>query len=251
MGGNSPSPCSRAGSHAAGSSGRRGALKEQMQCTRGAEVISRRAYAAATPLVGAVAMVGYLRFGNNVAGNLLTSLSADGNSHEVGLLDKAFMLATSTYGIVLVAASAFVAAPCRTAALELFLVRRSAGGASTKTFRRATGAVLAACAVTAWFVRDLASLIGFLGAWAAGPLVFILPALIIVELARQEDGRPILSASNAVPIALLLFGATLILSSTAGFLSIALTYPAGHRGQRVMMHNLNYITVGNITGPPL
>lgn len=212
----------------------------------GIEEASLRAFMGSAPLIATIAAIGYLRYGEAVAGNLLVSLSTDKNGVSIAdsALDKGFALIKVAYAAVLIASAAFVAAPCRNTALELFLVRRSAGGPSTRTFRKATVSMFLACMLLAWLVEDLSALLGFLGAWAAGPLVFIMPAGIAIELAHQRDGRPYLSPSNAKSMLLLCIGGVLALSSLLWFLSFAFTFPAGHRGHRITTFSL-----ANISAP--
>merc|ERR1712141_108137 len=99
--------------------------------------------------------MGYMRFGNGVTGNVLSSFATKpGGGYQVGPL----LLAQVAYGLALAYSAGFIAAPCRAAMLELFAVRRGMGGTSV-------------------------------GAFAAGPMVFALPSLIALEPVWSQEGR--------------------------------------------------------------
>lgn len=234
-----------------GSPGRRSGrgLQHNEESSQAAEEVSFRAFVGSAPVVAAIAMVGYLRFGAAVSGDLLVSLTTDRNGSGINdsILDKVFALVKLAYCGVLIASVAFITVPGRNAALELFLVRRSAAP-SSRTFRRATLAFLAACACVAWFVTDLSGLLSVVGAWGAAPLVFVMPAACSMELARQHHGRPYVSPSNLTALLLFFMGGLLMFSSVCSFLSLALTYPAGHRGHRIVTMNLNNITTNPMLG---
>mmetsp|Transcript_147576 Transcript_147576/g.411042 ORF Transcript_147576/g.411042 Transcript_147576/m.411042 type:complete len:521 (-) Transcript_147576:217-1779(-) len=206
-----------------------------------AEAAARGAFLVAAAVLGLLGSAGYLRFGNTVAGDVLTSFGA-GFGAVSGQRRWALILAGALYGLVLVMASAFVAAPCRTAVLELFAVRRSAGGISNRAFRRASALVLATCGVLAWLQQDLAQVLRFVGAWAAGPLALALPGLFAVQVAQRRDGRPLASLSNFRYFGLVALAALLLLGHVGECVVAVLKGPPGHRGQRITVHNLSNIT---------
>jgi len=210
-------------------------------CLVDMEAASRDAFLAATLLLGSVAVAGYMRFGGSVAGNVLASFGT-GYMAVGGARRAALLVARAAYGITLAASSAYVAAPCRTAVLELFAVRRSMGGTSNRAFRRATVLMLSVCGFVAWLQKDLSLVLSFVGAWAAGPLALLLPSFFAVELARRQEGRPVLSLLNLRYFGFFALGALLLLGHVCASAASVLSQPPGHRGHRVTVHHLANIT---------
>jgi len=217
---------------------------KSVRCSPELRAASHRAYLIAGPLVAAVGAVGYLRFGDRVKGNVLTSFDFD--DYTSGFWDILFVFAQALYGAVLVVGFAFLMNACRNSALELFLVRRSGAAPSTRTLRKATAAILVVCAWLAWMSSDLEFVLNCMGAWAAGPIAFAFPALLTVELARQRDGRAMVHPQNVLPLMLLLFTALLLLSSFGSLAAFAFSAPAGHSGHRITTHSLLNITTNRL-----
>lgn len=210
-------------------------------CTVDMEATSRNAYVAAALLLSSVGSAGYMRFGGSVAGDVLASFGT-GYSVVSGVRRVVLLVARGVYSFTLVTSAAFVAAPCRAVVLELFAARRSVGGASNRASRRASVFVLLSCGFVAWLQRDLAEVLSFVGAWAAGPLSLVFPSLFAVELARRQEGRPIVHPRNAWHVSRLLVGALLVLGHLVESVAFALSQPPGHRGQRITVMDLSNIT---------
>mmetsp|Transcript_115388 Transcript_115388/g.230088 ORF Transcript_115388/g.230088 Transcript_115388/m.230088 type:complete len:506 (-) Transcript_115388:332-1849(-) len=199
----------------------------------------RGAFVMAAMLVGSVATAGYMRFGNSVAGNVLSSFATKpGGGYQVGPL----LLAQIAYGFALAYSAGFIAAPCRAAMLELFAVRRGMGGTSVRAFRVASGVLLFACGLAAWLQQDVANVLCFVGSFAAGPMVFALPSLIALEPVWSQEGRLEPSVANAQHVALLVLGALLPLGFLGEAAATVLSRSAGYSGHRIMVHDFSNIT---------
>ncbi|CAK0898780.1 unnamed protein product [Prorocentrum cordatum] len=197
----------------------------------------RGGFRRAAPLATLVGAVGYLRFGGSVQGNVFASFAAPRDAD--GWRWPALLVARAALAVVLVVSFGCTSVPCRAAALEVFAARRTAGGAASRKEYRALAAVLALCALAAWLVEDVSWLLGFLGAWAAGPLGLVLPALVSMEHHRRSEGRPALSVSNLRETCCLALSALLILGSIGSFLEFAFRHPAGSRGHRAVVTDLH------------
>jgi len=199
----------------------------------------RGAFVLAAMLVGSVGTAGYMRFGNGVTGNVLSSFATKpGGGYQVGPL----LLAQVAYGLALAYSAGFVAAPCRAAMLELFAVRRGMGGTSVRAFRIASGVLLITCGFAAWLQQDVANVLCFVGSFAAGPMVFALPSLIALEPVWSQEGRLEPSAANGRHLALLVLGALLPLGFLGEAAATVLSRSAGYTGHRIMVHDFSNIT---------
>jgi len=197
------------------------------------------AFVLAAMLVGSVGTAGYMRFGNGVTGNVLSSFATKpGGGYHVGPL----LLAQVAYGAALAYSAGFVAAPCRAAMLELFSVRRGMGGTSVRSFRIASGVLIAACGLAAWLQQDVSNVLCFVGSFAAGPMVFALPSLIALEPVWSQEGRLEPSAANARHLALLVLGALLPLGFLGEAAATVLSRTAGYTGHRIIVHDFSNIT---------
>lgn len=199
----------------------------------------RGAFVLAAMLVSSVGTAGYMRFGNIVTGNVLNSFI---NNPEGGFQVGPLLLAQVAYGFALAYSAGFVAAPGRAAMLELFAVRRGMGGTSARAFRIASVVMLITCGLAAWLQQDVANVLCFVGSFAAGPMVFVLPSLMALEPFWSQEGRLEPSAANARHVALLVLGALLPLGFLVEAAATVLSRSAGYSGHRVMVHDFSNIT---------
>eukprot|EP00747_Dinoflagellata_sp_TGD_P220229 gnl/TRDRNA2_/TRDRNA2_92228_c1_seq1.p1 gnl/TRDRNA2_/TRDRNA2_92228_c1~~gnl/TRDRNA2_/TRDRNA2_92228_c1_seq1.p1 ORF type:complete len:288 (-),score=49.40 gnl/TRDRNA2_/TRDRNA2_92228_c1_seq1:84-947(-) len=181
-----------------------------------ADEISTLAFTIACVVSSLVGVTGYIRFGARVNGDVL--LSFDPVTH-VGSL----AMARISYATVLVSSFAFLMVPCRFAALDVLGLRDDVEGEGNeiapKLFQRTTGTILFTCGFLSWLVQDLAEVLNFVGTWATMSLAFIMPCCLLLELRRRQEGTPLCSVQNMLPLALLALGVTVIVGSSLGFLA--------------------------------
>jgi len=176
-----------------------------------ADGVSQVAFLAAFAVSAVIGVAGYLRFGDRVRGDVLLSFSERPSAES----SPALAVARLAYGFVVVTSFAFVMVPCRCAALDVFALRRRDHTSQHADMSNSTGdklyrvnaCILCVCAGVAWLVSDLAELLEFVGIWATMALAFILPCAFLVELRRRQEGLPLVSKRNALPLGLMGFGA--------------------------------------------
>jgi len=100
--------------------------------------------------------------------------------------------------------------------------------------------------VAVWWVSrlldDLSKVLSITGIFGAIPLALAIPAIVSIEVARQRERRPYISADNGSAYLLVLFSVVLALFALVDLLSFAFTPPAGHKGSRIQTHSLLNIT---------
>jgi len=214
-----------------------------------AEAASRTGFPVAFIVTVIIGASGYLRFGTAVKSNILLSIGAARQQQDDILPAFLWIPACVLYSAVLIILMHSAIIPCRAAVLELFAARRSMGGATSRSARRATYAVLSCAGLLAWVAGDLVTTLWLVGAAGACPLVFILPSLFAVELARRQDGRPIVSPLNLRSLAPFALGLFLLIGSVVQLVMYMVHQPEGHRGHRVTV-SLQSIRSHNVSGPP-
>lgn len=201
-----------------------------------AERITRNAYVIAASLSAAIGCAGYLRFGDHVDGDVLLSLAGRSAAPSSVLL-----LARVSLGFVVTCSFAFIMVPCRCATLDIFAQHRSStdhGVVPYQTFRRVTVGILAVCWFIAFLVPDLASMLEFVAVWATMALAFVFPCAFLIEMRRREEGVPIFSSMNALPLSLTAFAVAVIISCCSADVEALTDGSAGKAGHRAMVFNL-------------
>mmetsp|Transcript_51865 Transcript_51865/g.116251 ORF Transcript_51865/g.116251 Transcript_51865/m.116251 type:complete len:587 (+) Transcript_51865:48-1808(+) len=205
-----------------------------------AEDISQLAFFIALVFSSVMGSAAYIRFGDHVAGNVLLDFSPSAPYLPL-------MLSWISYGFVVICSFAFIIVPCRMAAVDIFALRRRNSGdnhdAVTKEkFHYLNALILGFCSLVAWMVSDLSRVLTFVGVWATMALAFVLPGAFLIELRRRQEGLPLLSTSNAVPLLLIAFGLVVVCSSTVEFVTSAWgaepERPIGARGHRAFVTNM-------------
>eukprot|EP00933_Yihiella_yeosuensis_P071584 TRINITY_DN79791_c0_g1_i1.p1 TRINITY_DN79791_c0_g1~~TRINITY_DN79791_c0_g1_i1.p1 ORF type:complete len:608 (+),score=80.44 TRINITY_DN79791_c0_g1_i1:127-1950(+) len=176
--------------------------------------VSKVSFMIAWGVSAALGSAAYIRFGDHVAGDVLLDFSLTASYIPL-------MVTWVAYGFVVICSFAFIIVPCRLAALDVFALRRrdhagSSDSMSQDRFRQMNFIIIGTSAVVAWLVTDLATILEFIGVWATMALAFIFPCSFLIEVRRQE-GLPILSVANVLPLLLIAFGVTIIWASSAEY----------------------------------
>lgn len=179
------------------------------------ERISKVAFLLGLILGGTCGVAGYLRFGDQVKGNVLQNFDPDMHFIPLTLIRVA-------YTFVCITSHGFVIVPCRFAAYDLFGLRRRGvsdqDAVPPQVFRKVAGVILAACAVFAWIIPDLAQMFNYVGVWATMAIAFILPSAFQIEQRRRQECLPYLSGENLLPMALIAFGLSVMVGNSCWWL---------------------------------
>ncbi|CAJ1359955.1 unnamed protein product [Effrenium voratum] len=193
---------------------------------------SGNAFAIAAGLSSALALGGYLHFGENVHSNVLLSWAAVPSKTWLQVVQLAYL-------VPLAAGAALASKPCVVCIQEIFASRRGSGAGHSE---RLALLVLMCCGVLTWALQDLGHALRFLGAFGASPLVLMLPPLFYVEMARRQSGRTMLCAENGLALMPAVLGILLTVLCFFDVLQSSMSSPPGHRGERatVALPNLTW-----------
>lgn len=206
---------------------------EEVSAIPMAESISRIAFFIAFLICALVGALGYLRFGDRVAGNFLMNF-------DQSVPHTALALARIVYGLVLVCSFAFMIVPLRFTVLDVFALRQrgqDVGVITSRAFHKATAGIIGVCASMAWMISDLASLLEFVGMWATMALGFAFPSIFLMELRRRQEQMPIVSMRNLVSLLLFAFGVAVAIGGTCDVLFGASEGRAGYKGERIIIRD--------------